>query len=151
MFVCFLRCIFFLSCHTRRTQNTEHRTQNTQPRTQNTDIEPFFRTFSKIVSNFLYKNHQKNWKTEENSWDWDELNDAFGFFQWIFFEKLQLNFEVLEKNPLYGNPSLAPCLNRAVKYLGIFFSNLKFLSNQNESESDISTVWKLWISAFKRY
>ena len=33
---------------------------------------------------------KKNWQTdsEENLKDWDELNDAFAFFQRVFFQKL---------------------------------------------------------------
>ena len=59
---------------------------------------------SKNVFNFLNKNRSKKLENEDNSWDRDELNDAFGFFQFIFFEKLWLLFWRSEKkNPLYAN------------------------------------------------
>ena len=80
----------FLSWHTRRIQNTEHEAKTTEH-----GHRAFFRTFSKIVCNFLYKNHQKNRKTEENPWDWDELNDAFGFFQRIFFTENIATLKIL--------------------------------------------------------
>lgn len=49
-----------------------------------------FWTFHKIVHGYLYRNRLKNSKNEESSWHWDELNDAFRFFQRVFFEKLWL-------------------------------------------------------------
>ena len=54
--------------------------------------------YSKIIPNFLYKDRSKKLKTEENSWHWNELNDAFGFIHWIFLAKLWLFLKVWKKN-----------------------------------------------------
>ena len=48
----------------------------------------------------MYKNRSKKLKTEENSWHWDEPNDAFWFSHWVSFGKLWLFFEDLKKIPI---------------------------------------------------